>query len=569
MTAKDEEEERLRSVALQNAQSVLRARRRAEEELRRQTEWFRVTLASIGDAVIATDCDGRVTFMNSVAESLTGWTQAEALGQLLPDVFRIVNDETGAAVQDPAARALREGAVIGLGNHTLLVAKDGTERPIDDSAAPIRSRDGALLGCILVFRDVSARRHADAEREALVRSERAARTAAERANRLKEDFLATLSHELRTPLNTMLGWIQILRKKPSPENLEQGLAVLDRNARIQAQLIADLLDMSSILSGKTRLDIQPVELPVVVEAALAAVRPAAENKGVGIRSVIEPIPGRLLADAARLQQVIWNLLSNAVKFTPHGGRIHVALSRVSSHVEISVSDTGCGIDPEFLPHVFERFSQADSSITRAHRGLGLGLAIVKQLVELHGGTVEARSRKGHGAAFTVRLPMTAVQESGRTTDERHQTAPSLPTAYADAPDLAGLRVLVLDDEADARRLIEHVLTECGAEVVLVSTAREGLSALAAEQVDVILSDIGLPERDGYAFIADVRDRGIRTPAAALTAFARSEDRTRALGSGYQTHIAKPVEPAELLAAVAALAHGTGRGPSKGSGADGG
>ncbi|MEO6593246.1 MAG: ATP-binding protein [Planctomycetota bacterium] len=555
MIPHDPEDERLRSAALQNEQSIFRARRRAEEELRKQSEWFRVTLASIGDAVISSDREGRVSFMNRVAETLTGWTQDEALGHPLHDVFRIINEHTRAVVENPALRALRDGVIVGLANHTLLIAKDGTERPIDDSAAPIRASDGECLGCILVFRDVSDRHRADKERDELIRSERAARAEAENAGRLKEEFLATLSHELRTPLSAMLGWIQILRRKPSPENLEQGILVLDRNARMQAQLIADLLDMSRIVAGKLRLDVQPVELPVVIEAALDAVRSAADGRGIVLHHTFEQFTESVYGDPARLQQVVWNLLSNAVKFTPRGGRVQIDLARVGSTVQLSVMDTGHGIKPEFLPHVFERFRQADSSAAREHGGLGLGLAIVKQLVELHGGTVHAASGgEGKGATFTVALPVAAQRVE--KTQKAAPVAASAASPEWDLPDLRGVRVLIVDDDPDARDLIQRVLEESGAEIAPAASAAEGLTVLSSGRVNVILSDIGLPGCDGYHFMREVRKRGIRTPAAAITAFARSEDRTRALNAGYQTHIAKPVEPSELLATVAALAHKT-------------
>lgn len=795
-----DEDEQLRLVALQNAQSILQARQRAEDELRKHSEWLRTTLGSIGDAVISTDAEGRVNFMNGVAEVLTGWTQGDALGYPLTDIFRIVNEEARQPVENPALRALREGVIVGLANHTLLISKDGTERPIDDSAAPVRSASGEIVGCVLVFRDVTDRRAADralhrserdladsfenanvglhwvgpegtilrvnkaeldmlgyareeyigrhiaefhadqeviddilarlargehlreiaarlrckdgtirhvlvnssvlfeegrfvhtrcftlditeriraevaraelaaivetsddaivsktldgiirswnpgaerifgysaaeavgksinliippelqheersileqlrcgkrvgsietvriakdgrrlnmsltvspvknahgevvgaskvgrditerkkaeAERETLLASERTARADAERASRAKEEFLATLSHELRTPLNAILGWVHILTKKPPTEDsLKQGLAVIDRNARMQAQLIGDLLDMSRIISGKMRLDVQRVELPVVIEAALDAVRPAAEAKNVRIQSMLEPITDPVHGDPTRLQQVVWNLVSNAVKFTPRGGRVQIVLARVNSHIELTVSDTGKGIRTEFLPHVFERFRQSDGSPAREHGGLGLGLAIVKQLVELHGGAVMAASDgEGTGSTFTVKLPLAAVRRSTTETSEVHPISPQPGVVIGESPGLSGVNVLVVDDEADARDLIQRVLEEAGASVALAGSAEEALRSVDQLSFHVILSDIGMPGRDGYSLMRAIRQNGIKAPAAALTAFARSEDRTRALHAGYQTHIAKPVDPTELIAAVAALA----------------
>jgi CheY-like chemotaxis protein/two-component sensor histidine kinase len=323
---------------------------------------------------------------------------------------------------------------------------------------------------------------------------------------------------------------------------------------VQTQLIADLLDISRITSGKLRLDVQRVELPAVIDAALEAVRPAAEAKGVRLQTVVEPVHVPVHGDPNRLQQIIWNLVSNAVKFTPKGGRVQIVLARVNSHVEIRVSDTGEGIAPEFLPHLFERFTQANSSPGREHTGLGLGLALVKQLVEMHGGKVRAASSGvGLGATFIVDLPLAIMHETERAPGVHPQTYSAPPEI--DDERLHGLRLLVVDDEADALEMAQRVLEDYGAEVVTVSSADEGLALLDEQRFDVLISDIGMPRKDGYQFIVDVRRRGLRLPAAALTAFARSEDRTRALLSGYQAHVTKPVEPAELLATIVSL---TGR-----------
>jgi len=339
-----------------------------------------------------------------------------------------------------------------------------------------------------------------------------------------------------------------------PEKVRQGIEVIERNARAQARLIDDVLDVSRIVTGKMRLDVQRVELPAVIAAAVETIRPAADAKGVRIQSVIEPIIVPVHGDPARLQQVIWNLVSNAVKFTPKNGRVQIVLARVSSHVEIRVSDTGEGIAPEFLPHLFERFMQADASPSREHTGLGIGLALVKQLVELHGGTVRAASDGvGQGATFIVEIPLAILHES-----ERHEGA--RPRAAVASPDieeqrLNGLRLLVVDDEPDSLEMAQHVLQIYGAEVVTASSADAALELLGAQHFDALISDIGMPRKDGYDLIRDVRRGGHRLPAAALTAFARSEDRTRALLYGYQAHVTKPVEAAELLATVVSL---TGR-----------
>jgi PAS domain S-box-containing protein len=420
---------------------------------------------------------------------------------------------------------------------------------------------GTPVGFDGITIDVTARKRADVERDALLASERAARTEAERVSRTKDEFLATLSHELRTPLNAIVGWSQILRTDGAPnlEDLTEGLEVIERNARVQAELIDDLLDMSRIISGKVRLNVQPVDLAEVINAAEASVLPAAEAKSIRIQKIVEPLAGPVMGDPSRLQQVVWNLLSNAIKFTPKEGRVQVVLKLVNSHLEIVVSDTGAGIKPEFLPHVFERFRQADATTTRRFGGLGLGLAIVKHLAEMHGGDVRAASPgENMGATFTVRLPLAiAHQHEADSTEEReHPRAPKgLPMECP--PGLDGARILVIDDERDSRALVKRILEECHAEVTMASSAEEGLAVLRRQKADVIISDIGMPGTDGYQFIRAVRQlsesESRNSPAIALTAFARSEDRQRAMLAGFDMHIAKPVEPAELIAVVARLA----------------
>ena len=455
-------------------------------------------------------------------------------------------------------------------------------------ALPVRSLSGEVLGMMLfghpqvgIFTERSERlvagvaaqagialdnarlyemtRKAADERKALLESERAARSAAERMSEMKGDFLATLSHELRTPLNAIVGWAQILRTRPSnAEQLAKGLETIERNARVQAQLIEDLLDMSRITSGKLRLDIQRLHPDSVVNDAVETVRTAADAKGIRLEKFIDPSAGPISADPGRLQQVMWNLLSNAIKFTPRGGKVQVLLQRINSHVELSVADTGCGVKPEFMPHLFERFRQSDNPTTRHHGGLGLGLSIVKSLVELHGGTVTAMSAgENQGTTVTVTLPLTVVyQPEG---DERaHPTAPRPPEPSTFVSmELAGLTVLVVDDQPDARELILRVLEDCSARVLTAGSAEEALPLVESGRPDVLITDIGMPGADGYELLRRVRElgpaRGGRVPAIALTAFARSEDRTRALRSGFMVHVSKPVDPSELVATVAAVA----------------
>jgi len=408
-----------------------------------------------------------------------------------------------------------------------------------------------------------AARRAATERQELLSREREARASAERMSELKDEFLANLSHELRTPLNAILGWAQMLRlSKRSDADVQKGLETIERNARVQTQLVEDLLDMSRILSGKLRLDVQSLEPATFIEAALDTVRPAAAARGIRIESLLDGAAGPIAGDPSRLTQVMWNLLSNAIKFTERGGKVQVLLERVNSHIEISVADTGVGIRPEFVPYVFDRFRQADASTTRRHGGLGLGLSIVKHLVELHGGSVRAASPgEGQGATFSVQLPVIVVHRSQQQ-DRQHPSAPPPVAAAFGALDLSGVRVLVVDDEPDARELIQQVLVDCDATVITAGSADEALLLLEQQRVDVLLSDIGMPEVDGYEFLRRLRalerERGGRVPAVALTAFARSEDRTRALRAGFLVHIAKPVDPSELVATVASVLGHTGR-----------
>jgi len=397
---------------------------------------------------------------------------------------------------------------------------------------------------------------------------RKARQEAETANRLKDEFLATVSHELRTPLNAMLGWSRMLRSgKLDAKSSARALESIERNSKAQQKIIEDILDVSRIITGKLRLDVAPVEIAPAIEAAVEALRPTAEAKGIKLQIILDTDPNLVLGDSGRLQQIIWNLLSNAIKFTPHGGRVQVTLERVNSHIEVTVSDTGQGISKEFLPYVFERFQQADSSASRQYGGLGLGLAIVRHLVELHGGTVTgASSGLNQGSTFIVKLPLSIMREGMNRTDQESPlhlpkgVLSGMPSDYA--LELSGLKVLVVDDEADSRQLMSIVLQQCGAEVRAASSTREAIAILEDWHPDVLISDIGMPVEDGYVLIKKVRalhpDRGGRTPAAALTAYARSEDRLRSLAAGYHTHIVKPVEPSELAAVVASLAGRTGK-----------
>jgi PAS domain S-box-containing protein len=535
-------------------------RRRAEEEALAQRERFRVTLASIGDAVIATDAQGHITFMNPVAQTLTGWHADEAFGKPLHEVFHIVNEQTREIVENPVTKVFREGTIVGLANHTLLIAKDNTERPIDDSGAPIKDESGKIIGTVLVFHDVTERRQAEARLQQALEREHSARLQAEEASQLKDEFLATVSHELRTPLNAILGWVRLLRgREMDAATVGRALATIERNARSQNALIEDILDVSRIITGRLRLQPETINVLPIIEAALDAVRPTAEAKGVQLSTRLSPQIGSVSGDPQRIQQIVWNLLSNAIKFTPKGGRVEIHLEHSDSQIEITIIDTGVGIQPEFLPYVFDRFRQADSSSTRRYGGLGLGLAIVRHLVELHGGKVSADSQgEGQGATFKVILPVAVFRQelsplsvSPLTTDIKE----SLDTF----PNLAGLRLLIVDDDEAARELLTIALTLSGAEVQAVASAAKALGILDTWLPDVLVSDIGMPVEDGYMFIRKVRarapERGGAIPAVALTAYAKSEDRLRAVTAGYQMHVAKPVDPLELTTVIASL---TGR-----------
>ncbi len=419
-----------------------------------------------------------------------------------------------------------------------------------------RIGDAALHQVGIIFKDITAQRAAELEREQLLAAEQVARRDAERANQLKDQFLATVSHELRSPLHAMLGWLRILRSENLDASREEhALSVIERNARSQAQLVEDLLDVTRIMEGKLRLDLQATDLDAIIDGAVDSLRPMAEARGVTIVRPAEP-SGQATVDAHRVEQVLWNLISNAVKFTPTNGVVTVEVARTGAGVELAVIDTGMGIAPDFLPHVFERFRQADGSSTRKHGGLGLGLSIVRQLVELHGGTVSVHSEgEGRGTRFTVRLPSEPPRAELPAVERR--ITPSTGEAALDPPpELAGMRILVVDDEADARETIRRLLSAVGAHVTAAGSAREALDVLRAERPALLLSDIGMPGEDGYALMAAVRalpvDEGGETPAIAVTAFARAQDRTRAIRAGFQSHVPKPIEPAELFAVIASL-----------------
>jgi signal transduction histidine kinase/CheY-like chemotaxis protein len=454
------------------------------------------------------------------------------------------------------AHRIRRSVVALVETADTLSAPDGPRGAIDTPITELARLGQALAAAGHLIRE----RGASLERQ--VDELRVAREAAEAGNRAKDEFLALLSHELRTPLNAVYGWARMLRSgHTSAETSQRALDAIIRNANAQVQLIDDLLDVSRVIAGKLRLDVRSVDLKRVVEDAIDSVRPAADARSIRLQSVLDPRAGPITGDPARLQQVVWNLLMNAVKFTDRGGRVQVHLQRVNSHVEIVVSDTGHGIAPELLPFIFDRFRQADSSSTRAHGGLGLGLALVKHLVELHGGSVVAHSAgEGKGATFIVNLPLTIADIAEAAAPRVHPTAPVMESVAAGVR-LDGVRVLVVDDDADALELTTAILVAAGAEVRGCRSAPEALATLPQWCPDVLVSDIEMPGEDGWTLIRKLRaldpEHGGKTPAVALTAYGRTQDRVLSLTAGYTMHVPKPVDPGELTTIIASVA---GRAP---------
>jgi PAS domain S-box-containing protein len=529
--------------------------------LGREDDTVRGLLAAIvessDDAIISKTLDGIIMSWNRAAERVFGYTAEEAVGNHITLLRPPEHGEEMARILE----RIRRGEKV---DHfeTQRRTKDGRIIDVSLAISPVYGAEGQIVGASKVARDITERKRAEVERQRLLAEAEAARAAAEAASRMKDQFLAILSHEIRTPLTAILGWAKIIRSgKIDEQDQHEGLDAIERNARVLADLVEDLLDIARIVAGTLRLDVQRVNLSEVIRAALATVIPAAEAKGVSIHTVLDSLAGSVSGDPARLQQVVWNLVSNAVKFTPKGGQVQVLLERVNSHVEITVIDTGQGIKPEFLPHVFDRFRQADASTTRQHGGLGLGLSIVKHLVEMHGGTVRAKSPgEGRGATFTVTLPIMVVHPQEGAPEPLGPKA--APTAELESPmdALVGIKVLVVDDEPDGRALLKRVLADRGAEVRVAESVAEALKILEKFRPQVLVSDIGMPDEDGYDLIRQIRVGGWtarRLPAVALTAFARAEDRKRAMLAGFQTHVAKPVDPAELVAVVASLAGRTG------------
>jgi hypothetical protein len=538
----------------------LTERRDYEERLRDSEERFRLLVEGVSDyAIFMLDVNGAVATWNAGAARIKGYRAEEIIGQHFRKFYPEDAVESGWPEHELRV-ATAEGRFVDEGWR---VRKDGSRFWAQVAITALRDDAGRMRGFAKLTRDLTERRRTEAleasgaEREAMLETERNARMLAQRTARMKDEFLATLSHELRTPLNAILGWAQLLhsREAPGTAELHRGMEIIERNARAQVRLIDDLLDLSRIMAGRFRLDVQQVSLVEIVRSALDSIEPTAQTKGVRLESVLDPQSVIVSGDPARLQQVFWNLLTNAVKFTPKGGRVQVLLQRVNSHIEFSVSDTGIGIPASFLPHVFERFSQKDSSTHREYGGLGLGLAISKQLVDLHGGSIRAKSMgEGHGATLVVTLPLVILGKEKDQGERVHPTAADI-SAPVPMPKLDGLRALIVDDEADTLELIQRLLENQGALVTTVRSGDEALRLLATHTPDVLISDIGMPGMDGYQFMRRMRaaePKGKRTPALALTAFARPDDRKLAILAGYQAHLAKPFDMAELAIVVAGL-----------------
>lgn len=534
-------------------QSVLAERQQAAGALRRSEAQLKAIIGSATDAIITIDQAQRITVFNSGAEEMFGCGAESAIGQPLERFIPARYRERHRAYIEAFGATGVTARAMGRQRELAALRADGSEFPMEAQISQITVGGEKLYTVIL--RDITERKRAEMQRERLLASEQAARLDAEAASRAKDAFLATVSHELRTPLSPILAWSHMLRHgQMEAGRAQQAVEAIERNAKSQAQLIEDLLDVSRIVAGKMHLNIQPVRLEHVISAAVEVVRPAAEAKSVELHCVLDSRPGTIAGDPDRLQQVVWNLLSNAIKFTPKGGHVQLVLRPVNSHVEIVVSDTGQGIGLEFLPHVFERFRQADSTSTRVHGGLGLGLAIVRHIIELHGGSVHVESAgEGRGSTFTVKLPVaSATMRTLGDSPRRHPRIDPHVTQHT-YPRLDQLRVLLVDDEADSNEVVRVLLTSCGAEVRTAASVAQAFEVLAAWKPDVVVSDIGMAEEDGYALIAKLRAGadGLKDlPVIALTAYASVDDRVRLLSAGFQMHVTKPVEPIELVTVVA-------------------
>ncbi|MFN6514705.1 MAG: ATP-binding protein [Nostoc sp. CreGUA01] len=516
------------------------------ETLRQSEERYRYLAEAIPQLVWTTDAHGECEFFNQNWCDYTGLTLEQSLGSGWLAALHPDDVQNAAEVWSDAVK----NSITYNNEYRFKRAVDGSYRWQLARGLPLKNEQGIVVKWFGTCTDIHEQKQILEERAHLLELEQIARAKAETANRIKDEFLAVLSHELRTPLNAILGWSRLLQNRRLDKvRTSEALATIERNASLQVQLIEDLLDISRILQGKLTLNITKINLESTILSALETMGLAAETKLIEVSTVFEPLPGQIMGDSTRLQQVVWNLLSNAIKFTPKGGKVEVRLKQADGYAQITVSDTGKGITPEFLPFVFDYFRQADSTSTRNFGGLGLGLAIVRNIIEIHGGMVKADSDgEGKGAIFTISLPL-LPDGSSSLTDRQNNAAFLTPNSLP----LTGIRVLVVDDDNDSRDFIGFVLEQDGAFVISISSALEALQILAEVKPDVLVSDISMPEMDGYMLIQQVRtwtpEQGGQIPAIALTAFARNDDRQAALKSGFQMHLSKPINPEELIAAI--------------------
>jgi PAS domain S-box-containing protein len=547
--SQDREDELLRSVAIQNAQSILLARQRAEQELvtakealeqrtiqlERAHDLIRTIAENAASGLLMLDENGIVTYANPAAIEETGYEGREFAQASFHELLHAPVGRGGHNSEACPIRNARERLLPLKEHRDVFVRKDGSTFPVSCSLSPLQ-RDGRPAGAVLEFRDIS--------------DELLARRALEEANQRKDEFLATLSHELRTPMTAVLGWSRLL-KLGLPENeVDAAIDAIEKSAAVQAKLIDDVLDVSRITAGKMTFHPMPTDVAPVLRAAMTTVHPAATAKGIEILASVPPRLPRLLGDEGRLQQIIWNLLSNAVKFTPRGGTITVRVVHVGSVLRLTVQDTGRGIEPDYLPHVFEPFSQEDGTMTRSHEGIGLGLSIVRALVELHGGRIRVFSDgRGRGATFTIELPIIESEPAVKSSAKKGDTGARADVEHHELPNLKGLCVIVIDDQAAARDLIAAIFRHANAEVRVAGSVREGLELLAEATPDVIISDLAMPHEDGFVFVRAVRAMPPpinALPIVALTAFGRPEDRQLALAAGFNEYLKKPVDPEELV-----------------------
>ncbi|MCA1578831.1 MAG: PAS domain S-box protein [Acidobacteria bacterium] len=536
--------------------SDITARRQAENAANTAYRQLSFHVESSPLAVIEWDSDFRVSRWSESAERLFGWKAEEVIGKHVNQWQFVFADDVDAVAL--VTNRQREGVEVQGVQRNRNYTRDGSVLYCEWYNSVLRDDRGKLVSVLSLVLDVTARKEAEEERAALLIRERDARQHAEEADRLKDEFLATLSHELRTPLTSILGWASMIRNgEVEGASAAGAIETIERNARAQARLIDDLLDVSRIITGNLRLDLHPLNLAPIVEAAIDALRPTADVKGIQLR--VETLSGDCLVkgDPNRLRQVIWNLLSNAIKFTQRGGLVTITLKcAAGGNARLTVADTGDGIAAEFLPYVFDRFRQAEGSISRKQGGLGLGLAVVRHLVELHGGSIRAESGGlGHGSLFTVDLPLAEERRDPARAEERRREVERRRSRRGSIR-LDGVHVLLVEDDEDSRKLLDTMLKRYGARVTATKSAAEAFTAVAGDTPDLLISDIGMPDEDGYEFIRKLRalppDKGGRTPAIALTGYASRKDRERALEAGYQQHIAKPIEQTDMIAAIAAL-----------------